>query len=163
MILLPAPTSTRSPFRRQAVLYVGVYDVRTVLASATIPLARCEDGIRAVCLTRCFRRAMDFANRHSDIGGVLALDRDRLRARHRITTHRDTVWTLRTRAAGYDEHEERVLSPITAIAPLLLGAWESSVTTALRANLAAYAPTGFLDGPDVDWLALMDEDDLEAA
>ena len=160
MLILPAPLAhARAPFRRQNVLYVGVHGLRAILESQIIPLARCENDEKAVCLSRCFRTAMLFANKNGGWGGVLALDRDALRARYKIIPHRDTVLTLKTRAAGYDEHEERVLVPITGFAPYLLGAWENTAIHLTRLRVQNFKDAGFLMEDDgVDWDAVFHDD-----
>jgi len=164
--LLPAPKTTRAPFRRQDVLYIGLRAIKDTLARGTIPLANTE-GAPAVCMSRSFAIAMLFAERHGDGGGVLALDRAALARRQRIRPHRDQVLCTKTRAAGYNEAEERVDAPITDIAPLVLAAWESGITAALRANMAAVQAAGFLlgDEPPIDWDGLFsyDDDTTEAA
>lgn len=162
------------PLRGRRVLWVGVGDLGRVLAQGHLDQASTETpDLRAACLSRSHRIAMIFANlrRQNGKGGVLAIDADRLRQRHRVVPHRDQVLTTMTRADGYDEQEERVYGHV-ALDGLLLGAWRS--TQAQRVEALHYG-LGETDDPwaddGVDWdeafsqanCAAMDDEPLALA
>jgi hypothetical protein len=168
------PLRSLPPLRGKLVFWIGVGDLGRVLAQGHLDQASTETpGVRAVCMTRSHRIAMIFANlrRQNGQGGVLAIDAERLRHRHRVVPHRDQVLTTKDRADGYDEQEERVYGHVP-LDGVLLGAWRS--VEAQRIEEVHYA-MGAKNDPwvddGIDWdaafsnanCALMDDDGFDLA